>query len=721
MPISDYNPSAASNTVLGTIPVGPNMKRADVNNAFQQLMADIAPVGDFVDTFVPSPRDFGVVADGTTNDAAAWQRWVSYCEANDLPILVREKLTSAINDKITIRGSVEALPSFGSRNLPIDLSLVTFTYTGTRTQPVVEIGTPPNGTLGANQFSYAEIRLPSVSANGAVTWSSSSRNGLRSQDIGIIIYRTFHSNIYENLTFGFTRGIVYSGVAYCKIFGSNIIDCKYSRDFTSSGTDQNDSFTNENIVIGGKLGHTSNTTGLGFAAMQVFSWDGTASYRGQNNNRFKGVTFESQGSDAGGDRIAVLFDGAGSGNVFEQSRLEGNWGVVGIFDADQAISGTSQNSNFANNNTFDALYASDTGQSLRLVQVGGACGNRLTGAGCQTTTWHSGNLASHIKSRGGLDGSSLPQASITHPDVSIATASPPILSSWRRYTVFGNEVRAHRYAAVLNSGSFARLGVAVKCDQIKDFDFAYAAVTGFPGRPFFVAYNSSGTLLQAGATETLTNPLTSSAYRNEHYVKACTSLGSAQSLTGPSGEYITASDSDGFRSLRVTVRPEVDFVVMGIAGGTNPAAVISMSVTGYATGNKPGSSYPTTDGICALPIYPLMPDGALWQANADPDAGNVGYATLGEVAWNFNAASGQPMGWICNSPGYRAPAWVASTSYAIVGLIVANGGNTYELVTAGTSASSGGPAGTGSSISDGSCVWRYLGTVHSFIALPNIP
>lgn len=44
MSIADYSTSAASNLVLGAIPVGPGMEREKVNNAFQQLMADIAAI-----------------------------------------------------------------------------------------------------------------------------------------------------------------------------------------------------------------------------------------------------------------------------------------------------------------------------------------------------------------------------------------------------------------------------------------------------------------------------------------------------------------------------------------------------------------------------------------------------------------------------------------------------------------------------------------------------
>lgn len=52
-------------------------------------------------------------------------------------------------------------------------------------------------------------------------------------------------------------------------------------------------------------------------------------------------------------------------------------------------------------------------------------------------------------------------------------------------------------------------------------------------------------------------------------------------------------------------------------------------------------------------------------------------------------------------------AWVASTAYAY-GDERSNGGNTYVCKTAGTSASSGGPTGTTSEITDGTCVWDYV-------------
>ena len=59
-----------------------------------------------------------------------------------------------------------------------------------------------------------------------------------------------------------------------------------------------------------------------------------------------------------------------------------------------------------------------------------------------------------------------------------------------------------------------------------------------------------------------------------------------------------------------------------------------------------------------------------------------------------------------------SPAWAGSTAFALSDRVV-NGGNGYQCITAGTSASSGGPTGTGSSISDGTAEWKYVTNVSS--------
>lgn len=53
-----------------------------------------------------------------------------------------------------------------------------------------------------------------------------------------------------------------------------------------------------------------------------------------------------------------------------------------------------------------------------------------------------------------------------------------------------------------------------------------------------------------------------------------------------------------------------------------------------------------------------------------------------------------------------ACAWVASTAYG-VGDRVFNGANQYRATAGGTSAASGGPSGTGGSITDGGVTWAF--------------
>jgi hypothetical protein len=55
-------------------------------------------------------------------------------------------------------------------------------------------------------------------------------------------------------------------------------------------------------------------------------------------------------------------------------------------------------------------------------------------------------------------------------------------------------------------------------------------------------------------------------------------------------------------------------------------------------------------------------------------------------------------------------AWAPSTSYT-VGNRRSNGGNAYQCTKSGTSASSGGPSGTGASITDGTATWKFLASV----------
>ncbi len=57
----------------------------------------------------------------------------------------------------------------------------------------------------------------------------------------------------------------------------------------------------------------------------------------------------------------------------------------------------------------------------------------------------------------------------------------------------------------------------------------------------------------------------------------------------------------------------------------------------------------------------------------------------------------------------NVPAWAASTAYVVGNVVLNDSGKAYSCTQAGTSASSGGPTGTGASITDNGCKWQFLG------------
>lgn len=80
----------------------------------------------------------------------------------------------------------------------------------------------------------------------------------------------------------------------------------------------------------------------------------------------------------------------------------------------------------------------------------------------------------------------------------------------------------------------------------------------------------------------------------------------------------------------------------------------------------------------------------------------------GDIILNTSvAAAGQTSYWQCITSGWLATAWAPNTVYA-AGTVKKNGSDFYTCTTNGTSASSGGPTGTGTGITDGTTVWDWL-------------
>ena len=64
-------------------------------------------------------------------------------------------------------------------------------------------------------------------------------------------------------------------------------------------------------------------------------------------------------------------------------------------------------------------------------------------------------------------------------------------------------------------------------------------------------------------------------------------------------------------------------------------------------------------------------------------------------------------------------AWLANTG-VVLNQMASNGGNVYICTTAGTTAASGGPTGTGSGITDGTAVWAYVQPGTASVTLNNV-
>lgn len=94
--------------------------------------------------------------------------------------------------------------------------------------------------------------------------------------------------------------------------------------------------------------------------------------------------------------------------------------------------------------------------------------------------------------------------------------------------------------------------------------------------------------------------------------------------------------------------------------------------------------------------------------DTDSAAATTGLHIKGAIRYNNTPVPGGNVGWGVMTTGAVATvAWAASTAYAVGALALNDSGKSYICTTAGTSASSGGPTGTGTGIADGTAVWSF--------------
>jgi hypothetical protein len=135
----------------------------------------------------------------------------------------------------------------------------------------------------------------------------------------------------------------------------------------------------------------------------------------------------------------------------------------------------------------------------------------------------------------------------------------------------------------------------------------------------------------------------------------------------------------------------------------------AVPTTDVSSANWNITGSPATLGLLTGEPLGVLPDTVqIGPLTTDAGTGGPGFAsaTNQPVPVNYSAkmkANSVPSG---APPGTYGVPWALSTAYA-VSQKVQHGSNIYVCTVAGTSASSGGPTGTGTGITDGSCTWNF--------------
>ncbi|RWO22807.1 hypothetical protein [Mesorhizobium sp.] len=657
---------------------------------------------------VVTPQMVGVISDGgVSTQTTAMQAWLDTCDALDKPQIALSPLHVRIADTLTFPTARD-----------IDIQCLAITYAGTHNRKVLYV---PGGSVRLMKFGIVQ--------SDTVDWTTSD------DYVGIYLEDLQSCEVHLNLTRRFTVGYAMigngaTGCAYNRIYPGQIRDCKYNerlKSLTAGG------FVNQNVFIHGNYGNTSAASALGVAyGTHITAAPG--GYDGHNNNLWDSPNYEMGGA-AGVNRVPFFFDGAGGSNLCEgATRAEACFGPLVICSGENVR---------RNEIGFNFASTAIAGQLNAIQEVNGANGNRLTGktGGESRRPWD--NLHRLLSSDGtAVGGYVRGDVFLIESDASVA----------KRAATFAGRISSN--ALGLDLAASCGVMVAVDTSKIKLWRLTPAYAGSSVGAVLAIAFDSTGTRLTGNATSiygTTWAPTTAYAVgdivqNDTGKIYRCSVAGTSAGAGGPTGtgssivdgtctwnyfgtdKYIknesggwtdTVSFGGGYTAATFTgglfsVRPEVQTMWIGIIGA---ATVSSFEITGYWT----TETLDNTVGLQSVSTWvPLDDGGSVPLASANPGTlGRHGYYSKGHVVWDSAVAAGVAAGWQCTTAGWLAAPWTISTAYTRIGRIVTNDtGKVYQLVTAGTSAGAGGPTGTGAAITDGTCVWNYVGVLAVFTAIP---
>ncbi|WP_421696934.1 hypothetical protein [Ancylobacter sp.] len=619
-----------------------------------------------------TPQQFGVFDDPSMllDQSARVKNWFDACVATGRAPHVDRPLNVMVATPVSYAPVANAVPKY------INLARL-------------RIGSPSGGCIRfgspSSAMYLATLHTPQIVRVGTTVWLPDERASMLSDDAGLILYNLISFRVHVGAIAGFTIGYALESSggsfysAYNVLTFSSISDCRYHEVLRCTGSG---GFVNENTLIGGRRGNYSTVNALGNSYGTVIT-SSDAGYKGNNTNRWYSPCYELGAPASAEYRTPVLLDRTGVFNYWHLPRHESGKGPFGIANNG---SGASSNGGCLN----EVIYGYQAGAGADFYkgwhQRGGAFGNI---ARHPTSTpqpkWQSGPMAQKISASGDT------RAQIEAPYFFKAnTAATPLAVA-----ASSGAVRANARCVQIE-GQNAVL-IEVDTSNTKTWRLSGAFVANRGGRYFVQAFDAAGAVLSGTTTD---------EWGTETYVKG---LSATTTLFG--GGYQSSSDTPS--CVIFTVRDDVASMHVGYHGGTSGCALVGFELEAF-----PGT-YTSSIGITT----PLVNVSSTRRtASANPGTSGVhGWYTPGEIIGSTSPTSGTPVGWIVSAGAALADAWAGSTTYAVLGRCVVNGGNVYKLRTPGTSASSGGPTGTGVAIADGTCEWDYVCPKAVFAPLPPMP
>jgi hypothetical protein len=395
-------------------------------------------------------------------------------------------------------------------------------------------------------------------------------------------------------------------------------------------------------------------------------------------------------------RTPIWFNNAGGLNRFMECRTEGvNGAIVKVDSGTVIVSGNVVGLGYA------AAGSGTITSYLSETDGGFSYGNRVhfrTSSGVADTgpefaAYHSGDLV---------------QRAWTVVAGKIAIRGMFMQTSGSSTEEYSGTGRIFKDYICINSYA---TGVYVDTTFHKNLEIRWDAFSGRTGRLSIVAYDSMGAIITR----------TRAVY-----------FQSAGEVANYGYRYTQQADTLSRVNLRVDSTVKKIKVLFG--PGTNPGYLRSFQITGFIC--EPTSlANPSQLAVWGGPVA----SDQILATTIPSTALGSGYSSRGAVVYNGNAAGGGATagGWQCTAAGWNALAWAPSTvvlvnelrsntsgantyTYVCVNprwmpsTVVSvndwrtNGDNTYLCTTAGTTAASGGPTGTGTVIADNTAVWDYI-------------